>query len=278
MLSYVRRSTERLQNVLLFCQHPPPPLDTPSILGSNFVPQREVLRDAVARLTRYHMDAASGVSKGATTVRHTLRRALRDEHLDPIRRIVRALANDHPELPQTLQVSRINRGDTVQLSIARAIARDVAPYRDLFVADGLPPDFIDTLNAAIEALAQSVERQRDDGRRRAALNVGVRLALADGRQAIWHLDPLVRLAIRAAGDVVTGAPALAAWERACQLERVTPALSPAAVQAVTPPAAQPSMQSVSGSPGEHAPMKPLVTDAPTAAPESAFLSSRAQAA
>ncbi|HXC24286.1 MAG TPA: hypothetical protein VNU46_00115 [Gemmatimonadaceae bacterium] len=247
MNTVTRKSSDRLQSILYFCQNLPTPLTAPA-LGTNFAPQVQALQDAVTQLISYTSTTASGAIDGSIATRNALRRTLRVDHLDPIRRVSRALKLTHPEIPSLVRLPAFDAGIDAQLSAARAIARDITPYHDLFVADGLPADFIDQLNAAIQALAQSADARRAEQQQRAATQEGIKTALANGRQAARHLDPLVRSAIKNANDPVNDPLALAAWERAYRAVRVTvppvaatPAsatsAAPAAVAKTTSPAA-----------------------------------------
>ena len=251
MNTQIRRTGDRLHSILYYCQNLPAPL-TASAMGANFTPQLQALTDAINRLTTYSAAVTSGTPSGSVATRRALRNTLRVDHLDPIRRVARALAHTHPDIEKLVRIPAYAAGMDVQLSAARAIANDIAPYRDLFVADGLPADFLDQLNAAIQTLAVSVDDRRAQQQQQAANREGITAAIRDGRQAARHLDPLVRSALKASTDTTNAPAALAAWMRAY---RVPAPSKPAPAGGQTPPAqgasvtgtASPAASTVAGS-------------------------------
>src|SRR6478672_10498722 len=128
---------------------------------------RQRLDDAIAELSGHASDQTGSAlaSQGATLKQRTLRQALLRDHMAPISRIARS------DLPQTPEIEplRMPRGrPTIEKLSAAAfgMAKAAAPYTGVFIAAGLPPDFIARLEAAADALVVSVsDRSQSRGKR-----------------------------------------------------------------------------------------------------------------
>lgn len=130
-------------------------------------------------------------ARGATQRLHVLWRRLFEDHLAPITSIARAELAGTPELasfrlpPRSTPVERL-------AGVAHGMAQAAAPHARVFVAAGLPHDFLDRLRAAADAL---VEARQERDMFRAQLRgktIGIRLRLAEGRRIINVLDTFVR--------------------------------------------------------------------------------------
>src|SRR5947207_15571367 len=111
------------------------------------------------------------------------------------------------------------------------------PYAPGFIEAGRPEDFLEQLDAAIEALRQSVlGKARTTGK-----HIGAKAGIGDeikrGRQAVDNIDTVVKAAFRGKLDI------LAKWQAAKRLRLqahagpapvAAPAVAP--VPAVVPPA------------------------------------------
>jgi hypothetical protein len=91
-----------------------------------------------------------GQSRQGTTTRNQARAALRED-LEAIARTAKVMAHDVPGLDEKFRVPR-NNNDQQLLSTARASATDAVPLSAQFIAYELPADFLDDLNAHIDAL------------------------------------------------------------------------------------------------------------------------------
>jgi hypothetical protein len=158
---------------------------------------RRRLDDAITELSVRVSDQTGSAlaSQGATLKQYTLRRALLRDHMAPISRIARS------DLPQTPEIEplKMPRGrPTVEKLSAAAfgMAKAATPFASVFIAAGVPADFITRLNAAAEALLVSLsDRARSRGKRSGATK-GLKSQLASGRKIVHILDAFVRSALK----------------------------------------------------------------------------------
>ena len=119
----------------------------------------------------------------------------------------RAVARDVPGLDRKFRMpyTRVNQR---QITVARTMAHDAAPYIDRFVAHGLPATFPADLTAAADTFATAIQDHAAAKEARAAATVGITDAIAKGVAAAKQLDPIVK-------NVLAGnAGQLAAWKSA----------------------------------------------------------------
>jgi hypothetical protein len=137
----------------------------------------------------------------------------------PISRIARS------DLPQTavIQPLRMPQGKpTVEkLSmLATGMAQAAIPFSAVFIAAGLPTDFIARLEAAAAAMESSVDdREQSRGRRNGATK-GLKSKLAAGRKIVHILDAFVNTALK--DDL----PLLAHWDAIKRVQLVGRSASP----------------------------------------------------
>ena len=110
---------------------------------------RQRLDDAVTELSTHASEqtGSSLASQGATQKQRTLRAALLRDHMAPISRIAKS------DLPQTPEIEplRMPRGRPTHERLAAAalgMAKAATPFTGVFVAAGLPADFITQLESA----------------------------------------------------------------------------------------------------------------------------------
>ena len=158
---------------------------------------RKRLRSAVAELRGHATDqdrTTTSVQSG-TKQRKTLRNELIREHMAPISRIARA------NLPRTEEFSALKtpRGNpnTPQLTAAaRAMTQTVAANVDVFVANGLPGDFVERLQKATDGLEKSVSWRKRSQDKTAGSRAGVRAAITSARTSVHIIDALMRVALK----------------------------------------------------------------------------------
>jgi len=130
-----------------------------------------------------------------------------------INRTSRSLAVDNPSVAELFRMPHNNNEQQV-LAAARAFLSNAAPIRQLFIDYGMPADFIDELEADIEAYADAIDRKNtafDEGVG-ATANIGE--TVKDTLHAIRRLRGIVP-------NIFNGhAAKLAAWKSASHTERL----------------------------------------------------------
>ena len=162
-----------------------------------------------------HAAAKESNSRGAregTTNRGEARTDLREE-MEAISATARSMSIETPGLEDKFRMLRGNASDVDLLNTARAFASDALPMKDEFIRYGLPADFLDQLNAKIEAFEQAIDRQQRSRRSRISSTSGLDDAVERGVNKVRQLDAIVRNKFR--DDAAT----LAAWESARHTER-----------------------------------------------------------
>jgi hypothetical protein len=158
---------------------------------------RAKLSDAMVQLSTHASDQTGShlASQGSTQKQRTLRTALLRDHMAPISRIARA------ELPQTPEIEPLRllpgRPTTERLAAgAYGMAKAAAPFSPVFVAAGLPADFVAQLNSATDAMIIAIsDRSQSRGKRRGATK-GLKEKLSDGRKIVHILDAFVKSALK----------------------------------------------------------------------------------
>ena len=184
----------------------------PAILANatpGFATQVQLLMEAVATIDAAAPDRASGKPAKAATQRAVLRQHLRMRELSPIRRVARVLERNISGMTKLVNVPHRTASTQALLDAAKATARDVAPYQELFVDKGLPTDFLDQLQRAILAVEQATVAGQAARMAATAARGVLQQAFRDGRDALLLIDMVVRR--RCDADPASGAAALAVW-------------------------------------------------------------------
>ncbi len=163
-------------------------------LGSvNTSGYRHVLDDTVIALKDHavNQSASQQMGQGETARQRALRSALRQNHMRPIATIAAAELRQVPEFI-ALRMPAPNL--TTQRLIAAAGAMRVAAqsYEHTFVAGGLAADFLDQLQAAADALTQSLTDRGASTTTQAAATAGLAATASRGRATVRVLDSLVQ--------------------------------------------------------------------------------------
>ena len=158
---------------------------------------RQRLDNAIAELTVHVSDQTGSAlaSQGATLKQHTLRRALLRDHMAPISRIARA------DLPQTPKIEplKMPRGRPTAEKLSAAaygMAKAASPFAGVFIAAGLPADFVARLEAAAGALVDSLSDRAQSRGKRSGATKGLKSQLAGGRKIVHILDAFVKSALK----------------------------------------------------------------------------------
>jgi hypothetical protein len=201
---------------------------------------RQKLTDAIAALDLHASDQTGGLlaSKGATQKKQSLRVALLRDHMAKIARIAAA---DLPNTPE-LEPLRMPKGKpTVEklAALAAGMAKTAAPYADVFIAAGLPADFIAQFNQATDAMTGAISERTASRGLRSGATTGLKQGLSDGRKIVHILDAFVRSAL-------TDDPALLRnWNLVKRVPRPTGRAAPStpptpAAPQATPPGTPPT--------------------------------------
>ena len=193
---------------------------------------RNSLLEAIANLAA-HQDTQAGsnlAAKGSTQVQHALRQTLLKDHMSVISRIARASLPNTPAI-EPLRMPRGKPSLSKLASDAYGMASAAEAHTDVFVAAGLPDDFVTQLRSAADAMiGAGTDRSASRGRRGGATK-GLKSQLTAGRRIVGVLDAMVKTALR-------HDPALLAnWNIVKRVARVTSkstTTTPAPAPAPTP--------------------------------------------
>jgi hypothetical protein len=184
----------------------------PAVLATppfGYKEQVEALKTAVGMIDQVTADQASGLVNKTAAQRKALRQALRVGQLLPIRKVARILERTVVGMPHLVNLPKKLVSTPTLLNAAIATARDVAPYQAQFVSKGLPPDFLVSLNGAIQALQQVDAANIAAKQERTNATGQIQVAIQEGNDAVTLLDVIIRRACDA--DPVNGAGTLAVW-------------------------------------------------------------------
>ena len=167
---------------------------------------RKQLDGSIAVLSGHATDQKWGINsaQGATQKHKSARSVLMRDHMAPISRIAHL---ELPALPEfvALRMPRGNPSVPRLVAAARAMGKEAASHADVFVAAGLPADFVAQLDAAILATLEPVSvRKQSRGTARGA-TVGLTTQLTTARRIVKVIDAFVRTALK------DNAPLLATW-------------------------------------------------------------------
>lgn len=184
-------------------------------------------RDLVAtvgELVAQEQAQATGAiaAKQATQTFAALRTALLRDHMWKVATIAGVELPSTPEL-DPLRAPRTHMSARELAAAATAMAACATPYREVFIAAGLPADFETQLEGAAQAMLAAAERRREVVVSRSAATQGLRVTLSRGRKLIRALDRFVQSTLR------TDEVMLLEWKTATQLRRVSKPVVPEAV-------------------------------------------------
>ncbi len=179
---------------------------------------REQLDDAVQKLRAY----AGTQHNGRDNSRMELRRQedqiaqLVDQFIRPIVTIARAQVEPDSDkgLPGGLRMPKLPQGPTKLLAICDGMIASARPYEALFVANGMPADFLAQFTSARDTLERVMHGRELQVRSHVAARAGLAVQLRRGRRAMERLDAIVRASFR--NDPV----ALTAWRGAKRVFQV----------------------------------------------------------
>lgn len=189
------------------------------------------LGEILARLDGHTVTQASTgfTARASTWNQRTLRKALETHHMRPIARVADVIGVTQTQVGVIrMPTTRLSSGQLV--GYAQGMATAAAKFRDDFVRAGLPADFVEQLNAAVERLHVELSSRKNEKASGGASTIMVARNLRVGRKLVRALDSFVLLA---AGD---DAELMAAWKLAKRVSRPRPARYALVPAAGAPPA------------------------------------------
>ena len=166
--------------------------------------------------------------------------------LDAIVRTARLIGRSIPGFAESFKLPRPKRDDVIRAT-AEAFLTQVEPHVDLFVARGMPADFLAGLRTAFADYEQAVAARRNGRLAAAAANAGLREAMGQASEVVEEIDVLIR------NQFADHAELLAVWANARRID------SPGFTKTPASPAAS-DTSVTSGTPGAHAAPAPHVND------------------
>jgi hypothetical protein len=175
---------------------------------------RKRLDDIVTQIGSHAVAQVAGhrTSQGETARQRLLRLALRNDHMRPIAVIASPKLREEPEFTK-LRLPPFQVVGPRLTAAARDMGNAAEKHTDLFVKEGLAPDFVAQLRAAADALDQSLITRGQSQGQRAGATKGLQAETARARALIRQLDSLVR------PKLGTNEELLRKWEVASHIKR-----------------------------------------------------------
>jgi hypothetical protein len=141
------------------------------------------VRHVASEVEQHAVAQASARGPDRVHVKAAARKRLRDS-LRVLGRTARAFGVDKFRVPKT-------NSDHALLAAAHTMTRDAGEHVEEFLAHGLPPTFLDAIDAQTRALEQADTDYHATKQVRAATTAGVEALLVRGRSLIRRLDVTV---------------------------------------------------------------------------------------
>lgn len=155
--------------------------------------------------------SARGDARQGTETRAQARASLRD-HMEAISRTARVLADDVPGLNEKFRVPR-NANDQELMDAARVFLANATPLKEQFIAHEMPADFLEELQADIDAMQAAINSQSSGLGDHVAANAGLDDAMDRGNDLCRKADVIVR------NKYANNPAVLAEWTSASHTER-----------------------------------------------------------
>ncbi len=153
---------------------------------------RKILDDVIDKLSAHAADQTTTKRAAAAEAakERVLRNALKLNHMRPIATVAGAQLRQVPDFA-ALKMPPKNATSRTLITYAAAMKTAASEYAGAFVGAGLPADFIDELQAAADALSNSLTSRTSNGAAQRGATVGLDAEATRGRQAVKVLDSLV---------------------------------------------------------------------------------------
>jgi hypothetical protein len=178
---------ETLRRVQGFLDKNPDILATVNGSGS-----RKMLDERITQFTAHAVDQQAGIlgSKGESGRHQSLRGELRRLYMKPIAAIARANLRAVPEFG-ALGLPHPEISTAKLVNAASAMAEAAGNHAEVFVAAGMPEDFVARLQAATKAVADALDAGAASRGRRVGATEGLKVEERRGRDTLRVLDTLV---------------------------------------------------------------------------------------
>jgi len=179
---------------------------------------RETLDEVVLRLREYAGAQITGrqLSRAELRRQAQLIKQLFDRHIRPIVAIARAQIEPESDvrMPVALRMPRISLGVTKILQVCDGMIEAVRPFEAVFIAHGLPADFLARFSGARNELEQLLGDRATLIGTHVGARTGLQVQFRRGSRAVERLDSVVRASFE--GDEVT----LTRWRSAKRIQKV----------------------------------------------------------
>jgi hypothetical protein len=192
MLIAQNQRNESYQRVKDFLKvHAPPE-------SQGYLVQKKKFDNIVATLTDHSSGQVEGrrLRHAEVSRQRALRTALREQHLSPIAQIARAMLADAPGIEKALRMPAHNLNPLRLIAEANAMRSAATPYEAQFVEAGRPADFLAQLDAATEAVRQSILGKARNLGQQVGARAGLAKEIKRGRRAVDVLETIVKAAFR----------------------------------------------------------------------------------
>lgn len=190
----------------------------PAIGALSYADARETLDDVIGRVDGHagHQILGRELSRAESRRQQEQVSVIYDRHIRPIVMIARAQIQPDADvgLPAGLRMPKADLPPTRLLAACSAMIEAARPYEAMFVAKGLPADFLAQFEAAREKLTTMRGNRAVQVRRHVTARAGLFVELRRGRLAVAQLDGIVRASYR--GDFMT----LSAWRHTKRVHHV----------------------------------------------------------
>jgi hypothetical protein len=173
------------------------------------------LNTALASLDQHATAQTSGQhsAQQSTTTKADARRELRAD-IDAIAETARSMSIETPGLADKFRIPRGGLSDQELLTLARAFLADAAPYKTDFIANEMPADFLEDLQADITAFESSGSGQKVGKQTHVSATDGLSEAADELLNLVKQLNAPIRNKFRDQPTI------LAAWESAQHTKRL----------------------------------------------------------
>lgn len=231
---------------------------SPAVLANppeGYADQVQIFKTSLAVIQQATTDQATGSASQTAAQRQAARQALRIGQLHPLRKIARVLERSVAGMPHLVSIPRKTASTQNLLAAARSAVQDVTPFQAQFVGKGMPSNFLDHLNQAIQTVQDADSSNAAAKQVTKSAQGQLTTAINEAKDSVTCLDVIIRRAC--AADPANGTKALGAWNAivpppakltAPGNSLVTSAVNGTAASAVAGTAAAVGTSAASGSP------------------------------
>jgi hypothetical protein len=201
-----------------------------------FETAKAALDEALAGVREYASVQISGRELGRAELRRRdqLVTRLRDRHMRAVVTIARGQIEPTSDvrLPAALRLPHANLGVTRVLHAADAMIEAARQFEPVFVANGLPADFLAQFQGARDALVEVIDNRAKLNGARVGARKGLQVQLRRGRRAVDRLDAVMRAAFEGEEAIMT------AWRNAKRVQNRPGGSGPAVPVDIKPDVAE----------------------------------------